>query len=68
MSHSPFWCDGFYDSGQPSELSHGAGLTPRHLRHAALEDGGMYAAKSPPMGSDRETPWRHHPPAQVLRA
>lgn len=61
-----YW--GLRDSGQASELSHGAGLTPRHLRHAAPADGGMYAAKSPPMGPDRDTPWRSHPPARQLRA
>lgn len=47
MRNSPFWCDGFYDEGQPSEYTHGSGLTPRGLEMAAPDCGGMYAAKAP---------------------
>jgi hypothetical protein len=40
---------GLRTDGKPSEFSHGAGLTPRHARHATPGEGGLYTAKCPPM-------------------
>lgn len=49
--HSPFWSDGFYDTGEPSEYSWGSGLG--HARCAAPEDGGLYCGTSPGVAPDR---------------
>ena len=65
--HSPFWSDGFYDKGEPSEYSHGSGLTPRHARHARPDDGGLYGGKSPGMAPD-DAGQRHGVPGRQVRA
>jgi len=53
---------------QPSELSHGDGLTPRQYRNALPEDHGMYCGLTPRMGPEGVRSRRHHPPAQVVSA
>lgn len=65
--HSPFWSDGIYDKGQPSEYSHGAGLTPRGLEHAAPDEGGMYGGKCPPINPDDRGKVRYGAPGQQVR-
>lgn len=65
--HSPFWSDGIYDSGEPSEYSWGSGLTPRHARHAAPDDGGAYSGLSPGIAPDRQGQ-RYGVPGRQLRA
>ena len=63
-SHERYW--GLRDSGEPSELSWGSGLTPRHARYAAPADGGYPHMKTPPMGPERST-GHYHQPAQQVR-
>lgn len=65
--HSPFWSDGFYDMGEPSEYSWGSGLVPRHARCAAPEDGGLYGGMLPGMAPDYAGQ-RHGVPGPRVRA
>ena len=52
----------------PSEFSHGRGLRPKKLLHAPPDDGGMYAAKAPPMPKERKGKQRYGFPGDKLRA
>lgn len=65
--HSPFWSDGFYDKGEPSEYSWGSGSVPPCARHAAPDDGGLYSGTSPGMAPDNHGR-RHGVPGRQLRA
>jgi hypothetical protein len=53
---------------EASEMSHGPGLRPKKLLCASPEDGGMYAAKAPPMPKERRGKQRHGDPGKRLRA
>jgi hypothetical protein len=50
----PFFYEPERDKGEPSEYSWGTGLTPRHARHAAPDDGGLYGGMSPGIAPDRQ--------------
>ena len=51
----------------PSEFSHGRGLRPKKLLCAPPEDGGLYAAKCPPMPCEHKGKQRYGFPGDKLR-
>ncbi len=53
---------------EPSEMSYGPGLRPKCLLHAAPEDGGLYAAKCPPMPKEHKGKSRYGYPGDKLRS
>lgn len=61
---------GFFDKPDlsPSEFSHGRGLRPKCLLHASPEDGGLYAAKCPPMPREHKGRSRYGYPGDQERA
>ena len=52
---------------EPSEFSHGPGLRPKKLLCAPPDEGGMYAAKCPPMPREHKGRSRYGYPGDKLR-
>ena len=62
------WGFGDPPCNTPSEMSHGPGLRPKHLLHAPPDEGGLYAAKAPPMPKEHKGKQRYGYPGDKLRS
>lgn len=70
MAFDPAWLSAEYldesIDNSPSELSHGRGLRPKHLRGLLPVDGGMYHGKAPSM-NPTERQWHTSRPGEQAK-